>query len=120
MRYRETVRSGGALLWFFQRLSGVFLAVVLFLHVYILHVALQEELTFHAIADRVATPFWKMIDISFLVVALFHGLYGAWIVFDDYIHKGWMRITLFSILSIVALLAVTLGILTILPFQAGG
>jgi succinate dehydrogenase / fumarate reductase membrane anchor subunit len=120
MRYRETVRSGGALLWFFQRLSGVFLAVVLFLHVYILHVALKDELAFHAIADRVATPFWKMIDISFLIVALFHGLYGAWIVFDDYIHRGWMRITIFSILSIVALLAVTLGILTILPFQAGG
>jgi succinate dehydrogenase / fumarate reductase membrane anchor subunit len=120
MRYRETVRSGGALLWYFQRVSGVFLAVVLFMHVYILHVALKDELTFHAIADRVATPFWKMIDMSFLVVALFHGLYGAWIVFDDYIHKGWMRVALFSALSIVALLAMTLGVLTILPFQAGG
>jgi succinate dehydrogenase / fumarate reductase membrane anchor subunit len=120
MRYKETVRSGGALLWYFQRVSGVFLAVVLFLHVYMLHVALKEELSFHAIADRVATPFWKMIDISFLVVALFHGLYGAWIVFDDYIHKPWMRMTLFAALSVVALLAMTLGILTILPFQAGG
>ena len=120
MKYRESVRSGGALLWYFQRVSGVFLAVVLFLHVYMLHVALKEELTFAAVAGRVATPLWKTIDVSFLVVALFHGLYGAWIVLDDYIHKGWMRTTLFGVISIVALIAVTLGVLTIIPFQAGG
>ena len=120
MKYREDMRSGGALLWLFQRVTGVYLAAVLLLHVIMLHVLIEGELNFEAIAHRVATPMWKTINISFLVVALFHGLYGAWIVFDDYIHRGWMRITLFSALSIVALLAVTLGILTILPFHAGG
>jgi len=120
MKYRETVRSGGALLWFFQRVTGIYLAVVLFLHVIILHVALKEELSFAAIAERVATPLWKTIDISFLLVALFHGLFGTWIVLDDYIHKGWARILLFGLISIVALISVTLGILTLIPFTPGG
>ena len=120
MKYRETVRSGGALLWFFQRVTGVYLAAVLFLHVIIVHVALKEELSFAAIADRVATPLWKTIDISFLFVALFHGLYGTWVVLGDYIHKGWARALLFGLISIVALIFVILGALTIIPFTPGG
>lgn len=120
MKYRETVRSGGALLWLFQRVTGIYLAFVLFLHVIMLHVSLKEELSFSAIADRVSAPMWKTINITFLVVALFHGLYGLWIVLDDYVHKNWARVLLFSVISIVALIFVTLGILTMIPFQAGG
>jgi succinate dehydrogenase / fumarate reductase membrane anchor subunit len=119
MMHRENVRSGGAVLWLFQRVSGVYLAAVLFAHVWLLHYLLREDLTFAAGADRVATPLWKTIDISFLVVALFHGLYGLWIVLEDYIHWGWARIFLYSAISIVAVIALVLGILTILPFQGG-
>jgi succinate dehydrogenase / fumarate reductase membrane anchor subunit len=120
MKYQEAVRSGGAMWWLFQRITGVYLAVVLFLHVYILHVALSEELSFAAIKDRIATTTWKTIDISFLIVALFHGLYGLWIVLGDYIHKGWMRVLIFSAIALFALLWIILGVLTILPFQPGG
>jgi succinate dehydrogenase / fumarate reductase membrane anchor subunit len=120
MRYRENVTSGGAVLWLFQRVTGVFLAVVLFAHVWLLHYLLREDLSFAAVSDRLATPLWKKIDISFLVVALFHGLYGLWIVLEDYIHVGWMRVLLYSAISIVAIAALVLGILTILPFQGGG
>lgn len=126
MRHHENVTSGGAMLWLFQRITGVYLAVVLFAHVWLLHYLIglkpgySGELAYRLIAERVATPLWKTIDISFLVVALFHGLYGLWIVLEDYIHWGWARIFLYSAISIVAIVALVLGILTILPFQAGG
>jgi succinate dehydrogenase / fumarate reductase membrane anchor subunit len=120
VKYRENATSGGAVLWLFQRVSGVFLAGVLFAHVWVLHYLLRQDLTFAAVAERIATPLWKTIDISFLVVALFHGLYGLWIVLDDYIHWGWARVFIYSAISAAALIAVVLGILTILPFQAGG
>jgi succinate dehydrogenase / fumarate reductase membrane anchor subunit len=120
MMHQDHVKSGGAVLWLFQRVSGVYLAVVLFAHVWLLHYLLREDLTFAAVADRVATPLWKTIDVSFLIVALFHGLYGLWIVLEDYIHWGWARVFLYSAISLVALVALVLGILTILPFQAGG
>ena len=119
MTYREDATSGGTLFWFFQRVTGVYLAVVLFAHVWVLHYLIGEEVTFAGVAERVATPLWKTIDISFLVVALFHGLYGLWIVLDDYIHWGWARIILYSAIAIVAIIALVLGVLTILPFQGG-
>ena len=118
--YKATVRSGGALLWFFQRLSGIYLAVVLFLHVIMTHVLVSGDLDFSDVAERVATPFWKTIDISFLVIALFHGLYGAWVVLDDYIHVQWLRVVIYSAIAILSVLLVTLGALTLISFNPGG
>ena len=118
--YKATVRSGGALLWFFQRLSGIYPAVVLFLHVIMTHVLVSGDLDFSDVAERVATPFWKTIDISFLVIALFHGLYGAWVVLDDYIHVQWLRVVIYSAIAILSVLLVTLGALTLISFNPGG
>jgi succinate dehydrogenase / fumarate reductase membrane anchor subunit len=118
--YKTQVRSGGALLWFFQRVSGIYLAVVLFLHVIMTHVLITGELDYSDVASRVATPFWKTLDISFLVVALFHGLYGAWVVLDDYIHVQWLRALIYSVIVILGVLLVTLGSLTLISFNPGG
>ncbi len=120
MVYKATVRSGGALLWFFQRVTGIYLAVVLFVHVIMTHVLIRGELDFSDVAGRVATPFWKTIDISFLVIALFHGLYGAWIVLDDYIHIPWLRALIFGAVAVLGMLLVTLGMLTLISFNPGG
>lgn len=120
MKYRETAKSGGALPWLLQRISGVYLAIVLLIHVLNLHVLIDGEITYGAIAERVATPLWKTINISFLLVALFHGLYGLWIVLDDYIHRGWMRIFIYSVIVTIALVFAIYGTLTMITFQYGG
>ena len=120
MKYKETARSGGALPWLLQRISGVYLAIILFVHVLNLHVLLDGEVSFDAIAARVATPMWKTINISFLIVALFHGLYGLWIVLDDYIHKGWLRVLIYSVIATIALVFAIFGTLTMITFQYGG
>lgn len=120
MVYKATVRSGGALLWLFQRVSGIYLAVVLFLHVIMTHVLVTGELGFSDVAERVATPLWKTLDISFLIIALFHGLYGAWVVLDDYIHVQWLRVIIYSAIAIAAVMFTTLGMLTLISFNPGG
>ncbi len=120
MSYRTTVRSGGAIPWLFQRITGVYLAVILFIHVVNLHVLIKTDLNYAAIAERVATPMWKTINLSFLVVALFHGLYGLWIVLGDYIHKSWARVAIYSIISIIALVFTIFGALTMITFRYGG
>lgn len=120
MVYKATVRSGGALLWLFQRVSGIYLAVVLFLHVIMTHVMVTGDLDYADVAGRVATPLWKTMDISFLVIALFHGLYGAWVVLDDYIHVQWLRMLIYSAIAILGVLLVTLGALTLISFNPGG
>ena len=120
MKYRDTVRSGGALPWLLQRISGVYLAVILLIHVINLHVLVGGEVTFEAIAERVATPMWKTLNISFLVIALFHGLYGLWVVSEDYIHKGWMRVLIYGVFVTIAILFMIFGTLTMITFQHGG
>ncbi len=120
MKYRQTVTSGGALPWLLQRISGVYLAVILLIHVINLHVLLDGEVSFAAISERVATPMWKTLNISFLVIALFHGLYGLWVVLEDYIHKGWMRILIYSVIAAIAVVFTIFGTLTMITFQHGG
>ena len=96
------------------------LAVILLIHVINLHVLIREEISFSAIAQRVSTPLWKTINISFLFLALFHGLYGLWIVLGDYIHKGWARVLIYSVISLIALGFTIFGTLTMVTFQYGG
>ena len=120
MKYRENARSGGAVPWLLQRISGLYLAIVLVIHVLYLHVLIDGEITFAVIAERVATPMWKTLNLSFLVVALFHGLYGLWIVLDDYINKGWMRVLVYGVIITVALVFTIFGALTMITFQYGG
>jgi succinate dehydrogenase hydrophobic membrane anchor protein len=118
--YKRNVRSGGALLWLFQRISGIYLAVVLFVHVILLHVMIDGEVSWGTVAERASSPMWKMINISFLAVALFHGLYGLWIVLDDYVDTGWARVLIFSVISVIGLVFTIYGTITMLTLHVGG
>ena len=72
--------SWNALEWYFQRITGGLLLVLLSAHFWVEHFMTaplrRGDLTFQAIASRVSNPVWQAIDIGFLVVALFHGLSG--------------------------------------------
>ena len=119
-KYDNTARSGGALWWFFHRLSGLYLAAVLFVHVLVLHVLMKDEIAYGTIIERVSTPLWKTINISFLIVALMHGLYGLWIVLGDYCHRQWMRTLIWSVIAVIGLVFTIYGTLTMLSLQHGG
>ena len=86
----------------------------------LLHVLMKEDLSFGAIAERVSTPLWKTINISFLIVALMHGLYGLWIVLGDYIHREWMRTLIWCCIAVIALVFIIYGALTMITFEYGG
>jgi succinate dehydrogenase / fumarate reductase membrane anchor subunit len=81
---------------------------------------IDGDVNWGAVAERASSPMWKMINISFLVVALFHGLYGLWIVLDDYINAGWARILVFSLISVITLVFTIYGTITMLTLQVGG
>jgi succinate dehydrogenase hydrophobic anchor subunit len=52
-----------------------------------------------------------------LVLALFHGLNGGWTILEDYLEKGWLRVTLFGVILVAGLSLLVLGTLTIVGFQ---
>ena len=77
-----------ALHWWLQRITGALLVVLLAAHFWVEHFITADlqrgNLTFNAIHARVANPLWQVIDISFLLVALYHGLNGLRNIVLDY------------------------------------
>lgn len=117
MRYKGSLRSGGATAWFLQRLSGLLLIVLLLVHFAVLHGG-DGTVTYGKVAARLATPAWKTFDLLFLVLGIFHGMNGLLSVIRDYATTGWKRGTLYGAVVATGLVFLVLGCLTVIPFQA--
>lgn len=118
MQYKGSLRSGGATAWFLQRLSGLFLIVLLLVHFAVLHGG-DGLVTYEKVAARLATPAWKTFDLLFLVLGIFHGMNGLLMVIRDYATTGWKRGTLYAVVVVAGLVFLVLGCITVIPFRAG-
>lgn len=114
------IGSGGAFSWFFQRVSGVFLLAALLAHFWVLHYSHDGEVTFQIVAQRLSMPLWKMVDLSFLILAILHGFYGFVMVIQDYVHRHNWRLFLVGLVWVLGILALVLGSITIIGFKAPG
>lgn len=83
---------GNALWWYTQRITGALLVPLLVAHFWVEHfesaTLLRGDLTYAAILSRIANPVWQGIDITFLLVALLHGLNGVRNIVLDYSRVG--------------------------------
>lgn len=104
--------------WIFMRISGVVLLVMVLLHLVIMHLINNVEvISYHFVAVRYATPFWRTYDLVMLWLAMIHGLNGLRVVIDDYvISRGWRMIAL-SVVFLLGFSFLSLGSLVILTFQ---
>ena len=110
------IGSGGAFGWFFQRISGAVLLIVLIIHFWVLHFfpSQQGEVTFDIVMQRLQHPVWRAIDLLFLVVGLYHGMNGLLLVIHDYIRWPLPRIILVGTVWMIALFLLIMGSMTIL------
>ncbi len=118
MRYKGSARSGGAVAWFLQRLSGLVLVVLLLVHFAVRHGG-DGLVTYEKVVARLATPEWKTFDLLFLVLGIFHGMNGFLMVVRDYAAPGWKRGALYAAVAVAGAVVLVLGCLTIIPFRAG-
>jgi succinate dehydrogenase / fumarate reductase membrane anchor subunit len=116
---------GGQFIWFFHRVSGFALVLLLILHFAYLHFTTDASdglVTFNDVMNRLSHPFFKVIDLSFLILALAHGLMGVMLSIQDYIRSlGW-RIAAVGTVWVLAIVFGIWGTVTILslkPFQPG-
>ena len=116
--------SGGLMGWFLQRLTGLLLIPAVLAHIWVTHYILGDpgfhahEVTYANVAERLSNPWWKLIDLSFLGLVLFHGLRGVWNVLDESVQRPWFRLTLYCAVLILGVGLAILGTVTILPFRA--
>jgi len=84
--------SRNAIKWYVQRITGGLLLFLLAAHFWVEHFmtapARRGDLTYQVIVARVSNPLWQAIDISFLVIALYHGLNGLRDIILDYDFLG--------------------------------
>lgn len=104
--------------WIFMRISGVVLLVMVLLHLAIMHLINNVEIiSYHFVAVRYATPFWRTYDLVMLWLAMIHGLNGLRVIVDDYvISRGWRLVTL-STVFVLGFIFLSLGSLVILTFH---
>jgi succinate dehydrogenase / fumarate reductase membrane anchor subunit len=107
----------GAWRWLLQRISGIALLALLLTHFGVTHYFPGGDVTYQKVAQRLSQPEWKFFNLTFLILAIYHGLNGGWTILEDYLENGWLRVTLFGVLLVAGLSLLVLGALTVLAFQ---
>lgn len=112
------IGSSGAMSWFWQRLTGIVLAPILLAHLFTMHKWTTHALPWAEVAARMSNPYWKVLEATFLTIAVYHGFNGLYLIFQDYVHTAWKRLTLFSLVMLVAVVLLGFGYVTVIGFRA--
>jgi succinate dehydrogenase / fumarate reductase membrane anchor subunit len=99
-----------------QRLSAVMLLLFLATHMIVVHYP-PFHIDFDRIAERLANPVWKAIDIAFLFFVLMHALTGAYVVLTDSARFNRLKRVLAGVAIVVGVWAMYYGTITILAFS---
>jgi succinate dehydrogenase membrane anchor subunit len=105
--------------WVFMRVSGLALIVLVFGHLFIMNVldGGVQRINWGFVAGRYASPFWRLWDLTMLLLAELHGTNGLRTVINDYTERPQTRFWLKILLYTSAFLVVTLGTLVIFTFD---
>ena len=75
---------GGMWAWLFQRITAVVLIICLMTHLVAEHIFGLGHLSYLNISHRLSSDAFRVVDISLLAAAIYHGLNGARMVVLDY------------------------------------
>lgn len=118
--YAEGPQRWSLFLWVMQRISGVFLIVLLFLHVVWLHyVDPDSVLTVAGVQVRLQSLLFGVTDTSLLGLAVFHGMNGMRGVLYDYIGSPLRRRAVSALLILAGTVLFAYGLYAFLPFVLG-
>lgn len=114
MYKHQNSRSSGSFSWVFQRVTGLILVVVMIGHFILMHYTPESGRTYEAVLARMQSNWYRVLDLTFVVLGMYHGLNGIWSIFRDYKLKSWQSITIVGCILIFGLAFTLWGIKTIL------
>ncbi len=114
------IGSGGVMSWFLQRFTGIVLTPVLLIHLFAMHRYHEHGLAWQDVTGLMANPYWKVLEITFLILALYHALNGLYAIFQDYVKNSGLRATLFSVVLLAGIALFVFGLVTVLSIQGPG
>jgi succinate dehydrogenase / fumarate reductase membrane anchor subunit len=115
--FKESSKTG-AIAWLLQRVTAVLLFIGLMYHFIYYHFISNGVYTWKEVVARMQSPWFNLLQFTFLAAALYHGLNGVWMVTEDYIHGKTWRMIIFSLILFVGLALFFVGILTIFKIQS--
>ena len=109
-------KSVGAMPWFLQRITGVVLLFVMIGHYILMHYNIDSGHTYSAVLERMQNPFYKGLQMTFVVLGIYHGINGTWSIIRDFKLKKAISWTLYAMLVISGVVFGLIGITTLLSF----
>ena len=109
-------KGGGAIPWFLQRVTGIILLFLMVGHYILMHYNIDSGHSYEAVLNRMQNPFYKALQMSFVVLGLYHGINGTWSVIRDFELKKWLSWTLYSTLVVSGVVFGLIGITTLMSF----
>lgn len=110
-------------MWLFMRISGLALIFLALFHMFWLHFVISvERIDFNVMASRWSGPhaaLWRSYDLLLLAFAFTHGVNGARMVLDDYVHQPGWRATLKIALVLLWVVLLFFGVYIIFTFAPG-
>lgn len=116
---RPTGSSIDVWTWFFMRISGIVLLVLVLGHFTIVHLmgGGVSRVNFAFVEGRWTSPFWQTWDWTMLFLGMLHGANGMKVLINDYVRSPGMRATAKSVLYTLTLILILLGTLIIVTFD---
>jgi len=114
MYKHQNTRSSGSFSWTFQRVSGIILVIIMIGHYILMHFNPESGHTYDAVLARMQSNWYRVLDMVFVVLGMYHGLNGIWSIFRDYKLKAWQSVSIVSVIIIAGLAFTLWGIKTIL------
>jgi succinate dehydrogenase cytochrome b556 subunit len=107
------------LIWYFMRVSGVLLIVLVGGHLFVTHyLNVPSETTFSFVTARWANPLWRTFDWLLLMLALWHGVLGLRYSIQDYLRVPAARMAGLGVMWALGIVFFALGTVTIFSFDA--
>jgi succinate dehydrogenase cytochrome b556 subunit len=99
-----------SLLWKLQRITGACLLILIPAHMLFMHLNYTMAHDANTVVMRMQNGFIKGVDISLIVVLLYHAGYGLVSLIGDYLESRTLRIGLAALVCLVMLLFGAVGI----------
>jgi len=101
MSYKNATSNAGAMGWYLQRITGIVLFFQVLFHFGVYHfVTGVSNISYNVAIERLANPWWKTFEFSFLIFALYHGSNGIKMIIDDYITSHGWRLAALTVLYV--------------------
>jgi succinate dehydrogenase / fumarate reductase cytochrome b subunit len=103
----------GYVAWILHRVTGLGLALYIFMHIYVIHHIAQGKEAFNEVMAIVQSPIFHLAEVALLGAVAYHAVNGIRVVLIDYgsaADKGPHKTWVLAVLGIAAVLTLAGGI----------